>query len=188
MLRGCGGKQVSGIRCHGVSRKVRGPESEVRSQQALGCHSTRLPTSDFCTSKMKVTPEICMKTKEGKNRRQVSGARCQEKSPRSGVRSSERAVLRHSAQHSGFCLLTPVSRTSKMKVTPGICMKTKEGKNRCQVSGARCQQKSPKSDVRQSEIKRYRSRPFSTRLSAILTPDSCLLSPYELIRGIAKVR
>jgi hypothetical protein len=29
-----------------------------------------------------------MKKKEGKNRRQVSGARCQEKSPRSGVRSS----------------------------------------------------------------------------------------------------
>jgi len=88
VLRGCGGKQVSGIRCHGVSKKVRGPESEVRSQQVLGCHSTRLPTSDFCTSKMKVTPEISMKKKEGKNRRQVSGARCQEKSPRSGVRSS----------------------------------------------------------------------------------------------------
>ena len=60
-------------------------------------------------------------------------------------------------------------------------MKTKEGEK--QVLGFRCQGAAKKSEVRcpASEITRYRSRPFSTRLSAILTPDSCLLTPYELI-------
>src|SRR5579862_9401894 len=138
------GRGKTGIRCQvsGKSPKPEGRTAERARRDILSLFCLLTPVS--CTSKMKVTPGIFMKTKEGENqvsgiRCQVSGARCQGK-----VRSPKAEP--QNVLGGTFCLPTPVSCTSKMKVTPGMLMKTKEREN--QVSGARCQGKvrSPKAE------------------------------------------
>src|SRR5579862_4899238 len=108
------------------------------------------PSSCLVYSKMKVYPEIFMKTKEGENWSQVSGSRCQEK-----VRSPwSSKQIRGTRSAWTFCLLTPPSCLlySKMKMYPEMLMKTKEGENRCHVSSAGCQGKAQSPRYRGSAV------------------------------------
>ena len=87
-----------------------------------------------------------MKTKDGKNRCQVSGAKCQEVSPKSIFRSQPNCHA-----FFGGAILTPDSHLlpSKIKEHPEMLMKTKEGGK--QVSGARCHEVSPRPSVRSQQ-------------------------------------
>ena len=90
-------------------------------------------------AKMKVHPGIFMKTKEGEF--QVSGAGCQGQGSLWGAEpnpelSASIAVIM------GILHETGRSNSSKMKVHPGMFMKTKEGEFR--VSNARCQGQGPR--------------------------------------------
>jgi hypothetical protein len=63
--------------------------------------------------------------------------------------------------NSDSCLLTPFSCPQKMKVTPEICMKTKEREKRFQVSGVREKVRSPGSEVWGTLCHRRRSHSVS---------------------------
>ena len=108
-------------------------------------------------------------------RKQVPDVRCQVSEIMSGVRSSKSDARTDQSVSSDIlspdCLLLS-SHPTKMKVTPEMCMKTKEGENRCRVSGARCQRKCLESGVRSPKSKTQTCpvRPF-----CLLSPDSCLL-------------
>jgi len=101
-----------------------------------------LLTPDFCLSKMKVTPGILMKTKDGGK----AGIRCQV----SGVREKALESLIQSRQSQAptmfplvFCLLTPVSCNSKNEGDSGDVDENKgQRKSRVGVSGAGSQRKS----------------------------------------------
>jgi len=84
-------------------------------------------------SKMKVHPGILMKTKKG--RFQVSGARCQDPHLRCcGERSLDFQPRPRQLREN--CTNTGEEMYRKMKVDPGIMMKTNRAGFRCQVSGA----------------------------------------------------
>jgi hypothetical protein len=157
---------VPGVRCQG---KVRGPTSEVRSQNrpALATRSFRL-----------LTPVLKNEGDSGdvdeNKERRKAGVRYQV----TGV--AERSEVRYpKSELAGACasvILTPVSRLllSKMKVTPGMLMKTKERGFRGQVRGARCQVIGAVS----RGLRACGAGHSLGRLNpSILTSDSCLLTP-----------
>ena len=186
------GKQLPGIRC-----QVSGRKSEVRRPKSAAPFAELgavILTPDSCLLYFKNegdSGDMYENKGKGKSDVRYQVPRVSEKvrSPRSGVRCRGTGGFQCTSPlsrllTSGSRLLTPVSCITKMKVTPGICMKTKEGEN--QVPGIRCQVSAKKSGVRgpKSKIRRYSGRPCLAPLSAILTPDSCLLSPLNLFGDV----
>ena len=106
---------VETLRCcnlnAGVERAAGRRYGRERGLPGIRNSGSCLPTPVSCTSKMKVQPEMLLKTKDGRK----EGIRCQV----SGVRK------------------TSGSARGKTTFQAGMCMKTK--RTRCQVSGARCQ-------------------------------------------------
>src|ERR1700690_3183283 len=106
---------------------------------------------------MKVSPEMLKKTKDG--RKKVSGFGCQVSGKKSEVRGPKSDVenprpeigsqISENHTQQTFCLLTPISCTSKMKVTPEMLMKTKERAKagvRYRVLGVRKKVRGPESE------------------------------------------
>ena len=105
VLRGCGGKQVSGIRCHGVSEES--PRSGVRSPKSAGLGLPFNSTPDSCLLHFKNEGDSGDIYENKGGEKQVSGIRCQVSGKKSEVRRPKlenRAVLRL-----GAAILTSVS-------------------------------------------------------------------------------
>ncbi len=101
-----------------------------------------IPSASHSHIKNEVDSGDVQENKRGRKCRcQVSGVRCQRRSPKSETASGASARL----GHSGSRLLAHIYCSSNMKVTPGMFMKTnEEEKCRCQVSGASGEARSQK--------------------------------------------
>ena len=147
-----GPAHVETLRCcnlnAGVERAAGRRYGRDRGLPGIRNSGSCLLTPVSCTSKMKVQPEMLLKTKDGKK----EGIRCQV----SGVRKTSGSARGKTTFQAGMCMKTkrrrcqgahlgsPVQaggfatvRREKATFQAGMCMKTK--RTRCQVSGARCQ-------------------------------------------------
>ncbi len=155
----------------GVRYQVSGAGREAPNSEAASAENMRFLHSDSrlliphsCSSNVKVTPGIFMKTKEGKN----AGVRYQVSAEKPEGRSSEhrRCVL---LRNSDSRLMIPHSCSSNVKVTPGIFMKTKEGEE----EGVRYQVSRVSGEARSQ--KQQSPKLCSTPTFRLPTPGSSLL-------------
>ena len=165
---------MSGARAQEECPRSRVPKFQDRTDFRLRqtYSDSRLLTTVFCTQKMKVTPGICMKTKEGE--KQVAGIRCQVPAKKSGVRGADvqsqrrQKVCRFGSSHPDSCLLNFKNEGDSGEVD--------ENKGREKI-GVRYQVPGV---GRRSEFGRYSSRQSTEQLSVIPTPVSGLLTSFDL--------